>query len=252
VNLLIEFRDRLISVWIWAAIGLLIVVWFPLLLLIRALDRNEVHYRTGRWFRRLGVAMAWANPLCRISIEGEHIENPRLPFLVVSNHQSGGDIPVISHLPWEMKWMGKKELFKLPFVGWMMRIAGDIYLDRSSRSSGARAMVRARWYLDRHCSVIIFPEGTRSPDGRLLPFKSGAFALAIKAGVPVLPLVVQGSSNCLPKKSWIFRGRHHITVTVLPPIHTHGMKREDAGRLMKMVRTAMLECLQQEDDFEED
>lgn len=242
---------RLVSVWIWISIVLLIAMWLPLLVLVRFTDRDKVRYRTGRWFRRLGRTMAAVNPLCNITVHGVTVENPRLPFLVVSNHQSFGDIPAICHLPWEMKWIGKKELMKLPVVGWLMRLAGDISLDRKSARSGAKAMVKMKWYLDRHCSVIVFPEGTRSKDGRLLPFKTGAFGLAIKAGVPVLPVVVNGSSACLPKNAWIFSGRHEITVTVLPPIHTRGMSREDVGRLTTRVRDAMARCLKEQSGIHE-
>jgi 1-acyl-sn-glycerol-3-phosphate acyltransferase len=205
------------SALIWFAIGLLILLWLPLLALIALFDRDPVRYTTGRWFRRLGVAMTKVNPAWRLTFGGFRPENPRTPYMVVSNHQSMADIPLISHVPWEMKWVGKEELFKLPVIGLMMRFARDIPVDRSDRRSGARMMLRVVTTLERRCSVIMFPEGTRSTDGRIGKFNDGAFQLAVKAGVPVLPIVVEGSHGCLPKRSWIF-GPVNIRLEVLPPV----------------------------------
>ena len=205
------------SALIWCAIVLLILIWLPLLAAIALFDRDPVRYRTGRWFRRLGVAMTRVNPAWRLSVGGYVPENPRNPYMVVSNHQSMADIPLISHVPWEMKWVGKKELFRLPIIGWMMKMAHDIPVDRSDRRSGARMMLRVVKTLEQHCSVIMFPEGTRSMDGRVGRFNDGAFHLAVKAGVPVLPVVVEGSHGCLPKKTWMF-GPVNIRLEVLPPV----------------------------------
>ncbi|MDX1516917.1 MAG: lysophospholipid acyltransferase family protein, partial [Woeseiaceae bacterium] len=97
---------------------------------------------------------------------------------------------MISRLPWEMKWVAKAELFRLPVVGWMMRMADDIPVDRDAKTSRARVLVVARERLSHHCSVMFMPEGTRSRDGRVHAFNDGAFRLAIKAQVPVLPLAL--------------------------------------------------------------
>jgi len=228
------------SLWVWTAVAVLIVVWLPLLALIRLADRDPVRYTTGRWFRRLGVAMTSANPSWKVHLDGEPVSDPRRPYVVVSNHQSLADIPIISHLPWEMKWIGKAELFSLPVIGWMMRLAGDIPVDRADRRSGARMLLIARRYLQQKCSVMFFPEGTRSPDGRVGAFNQGAFHLAIKAGVPVLPVVVEGSSNCLPKKSWKFGPPLHIRLRVLPPVETQGMTTDDSAKLRDDVRSMIV------------
>lgn len=233
------------SLWVWAAVTSLILIWLPLLAVIRVFDRDPVRYRTGRWFRRLGVAMTKVNPAWQVHISGERIKDPRRPYVVVSNHQSLADIPIISHLPWEMKWIGKVELFSLPVVGWMMHLAGDIAVDRSDRRSGARMLFQARSYLERHCSVMFFPEGTRSPDGRVGRFNDGAFHLAIKAGVPVMPVAVEGSRGCLPKKSWRFGKPTDIFVKVLPPVETSGMTTAEVNDLRDKVRTMIISQISQ-------
>lgn len=224
------------SLWVWCAVAGLIVAWLPLLAAIRLFDRDPVRYRTGRWFRRLGVAMTKVNPSWRVHRDGETIGDPRRPYVVVSNHQSLADIPIISHLPWEMKWIGKVELFSLPLVGWMMKLAGDIPVNRSDRRSGARMLLAAGRCLQLRCSVMFFPEGTRSPDGRVWKFNEGAFHLAIRAGVPVLPVAIEGTRDCLPKRSWKFGPPQEILLRVLPPVETAGLTPGEAGALRDRVR----------------
>ena len=231
------------SAWIWTAITVLILVWLPLLAVIRIFDLDPVRYRTGRWFRRLGVAMVRINPAWRVHLSGERVENPRNPYVVVGNHLSNADIPIVSHLPWEMKWVGKEELFKIPIVGWMMQLSGDIPVDRDDRRSAVQALRRALWYLERNCSVMFFAEGTRSPDGRLLPFKDGAFVAAVKAQVPILPVMVDGSQNALPKHTWLFNRGNDVYVHVFPPVDTAGLSGRDVPALRDRVRALILEAL---------
>jgi 1-acyl-sn-glycerol-3-phosphate acyltransferase len=231
------------DVWIWAAIIVLIVLWLPLLAIVRLCDRDPALYSTGRWFRRLGAAMTRVNPAWKITIRGLPRQYERKAVVVVSNHQSLADIPVLSRLPWEMKWVAKRELFRLPIVGWMMRLAGDISLERGDARSGARVLVHAGRYLKNNCPVIIFPEGTRSPDGLVGNFTDGAFHLAIAAQVPILPVSVEGTSNALPKTSWRFRNTARILVTVFPEVSTAGLNREDVPALREKIRAIICESI---------
>jgi 1-acyl-sn-glycerol-3-phosphate acyltransferase len=224
----------------WFTASLLILVWLPLLAISRLFERDPVHYRTGYLFRKLGDALLWVNPAWRLHISGETVTDPRNPYVVVSNHQSLADIPLISNLPWEMKWMGKEELFKIPIIGWMMHLAGDISVNRKNPRSGAQALIKAQRYLEKHCSVMIFPEGTRTLDGRVRPFTDGAFHLAIRAKVPVLPLVIEGSRDCIPKHSWKFGKPSDIYLKVLPPVDTASMTIDDVGTLRDNVRHAIM------------
>lgn len=225
------------------SVSILVLLWLPLLALIRLFDRDEVHYRTGRWFRRLGVAMTRVNPLWRLRVTGHPIPTERLPFVVVSNHQSLADIPLISHLPWEMKWIGKVELFRTPVVGWMMRLAGDIPVERTDVRSGGRALIQAAHYLARRCPVMFFPEGTRSPDGRVGRFNDGAFHLALRTGTPVLPVVVDGSRDALPKHTVLFGSPQDIRVHVLEPIMPESSNPPDIAGLRDAVRGRIIATL---------
>ena len=227
------------SAWAWGSIGALVLGGLPVVALTRVFDRDPARYRTGRMFRRIGAAMTRVNPAWRVHVEGTFPDDPRRPYVVVCNHQSQADIPVVSRLPWEMKWVGKAELFRVPVAGWMMRLAGDIPVERGSARSRAEVMIRAKEVLAQKCSVIFFPEGTRSADGRVHAFNDGAFRLAIKTGLPILPLALDGTDDALPKHDWRFGAPSDIRLAVLDPIDTAGLKAADAVALREQVRAAI-------------
>jgi len=154
--------------------------------------------------------------------------------VVVSNHESFVDILLISHLPWEMKWLSKVELFNIPVLGWLLRLAKDIPVKRGKASSAVEALQRCRDKLEHRMSVMIFPEGTRSETEEMLSFKDGAFRLAIESQVPILPLVVTGSRTALRKHSWRF-GRSRAEVRVLEPVSTEGLRKTDVPMLRDKV-----------------
>jgi len=228
------------SLFVWITTSIVIFFWLFLLAFSRLFDRDPVLYRTGFLFRKLGKTLTQINPAWQLHISGEKISNPRNPYVVVCNHQSMADIPLISNLSWEMKWMAKEELFKIPVIGWMMSLSGDISVDRKNPRSGALALIKAQRVLEQRCSVMIFPEGTRTLDGRVRQFTDGAFHLAIKAKVPILPLVIEGSRDCIPKHSWKFGKPSDIYLKVLPPVDTSSMTVKDASILRENVRTSIM------------
>ena len=235
--------DSVKSVFIWTGVTLLIVCWLPLLALRRLFDRDPALYHTGRMFRRLGKAISKVNPDWKIKIFGETGIDDRLPYVVVCNHLSQADIPLISNLPWEMKWVAKKELFDVPVVGWMMKLAGDISVDRRAPDRKEVTFEKAHFYLSHNCSVMFFPEGTRSLSGKLNAFTRGAFELAIRERVPVLPLVIDGTQNALPNRSWKFGTARNIRLKVLDPVSTEGLGRNDVSNLTEKVRGRILKQL---------
>ena len=229
--------QSILSLWAWLVLVLCILIWFPvmviLLLVTGPFDRGR--YIVGYVFRRIGPAMATLNPLWQFRYSGTMPQNPRHPYVVVSNHESFADILLISHLPWEMKWLSKAELFRIPIMGWMMWLAGDIPVKRGFGPSAVEAMERCRKALRQRVSVMIFPEGTRSKTAELLPFKDGAFRLAVEAGVPILPLALSGTGTALPKHGWRF-GRSAAHLRVLEPVDTAGLTLADVPALKARVR----------------
>ena len=234
--------QSILSLWAWLVLVLCILIWFPVMLILLLVtgpfDRGR--YIVGYVFRRIGPAMATLNPLWRFRYSGTMPQNPRHPYVVVSNHESFADILLISHLPWEMKWLSKAELFRIPIMGWMMWLAGDIPVKRGFGPSAVEAMERCRKTLRQRVSVMIFPEGTRSKTAELLPFKDGAFRLAVEAGVPILPLALSGTGTALPKHGWRF-GRSAAHLRVLEPVDTAGLTLADVPALKARIRDLIVQ-----------
>ena len=123
---------RIVSAALWAAYGVLVIVWTPLMAVafVLTVPFDPGRYFVGRMFRIAAVIAAKMNPLWRFRTSGVRIDDPRRPWVVVSNHESYADIFLISHLPWEMKWLSKDTIFKIPVMGWMMSMAGDVRITR--------------------------------------------------------------------------------------------------------------------------
>lgn len=170
----------------------------------------------------------------KLQVEGKENIRKGESYIIVGNHQSHMDIPVaVVALPISVRIVSKKELFKIPVFGWGMRAAGIIEIDRFNRKQAIETLKRtgdiARQH---HLSILVFPEGTRSPDGKIHPFKKGPFIMAINTGIPVLPISISGTRNILPKKKLrIHKGR--VLVKIHPPIPTVDLDLEDRNALLK-------------------
>ncbi|PYP81591.1 MAG: 1-acyl-sn-glycerol-3-phosphate acyltransferase [Gemmatimonadetes bacterium] len=232
--------ERVLSAWAWVAAVLLVLFGFfyvaAVWVVTAPFDRGR--YQAGRAFRRLAVSHVALTRLWRFETEGEPPEGPRRPYVVVSNHESYADIFLMSHFPWEMKWLSKHTIFNIPVMGWMMRMALDVPVRRGQRESAIAALTECRDRLARRVSVMIFPEGTRSRTDELLPFKDGAFHLAIQSRVPILPVAIAGTRDCMAKGSFAFR-RAHAKARVLAPILTDGLTLADVPALRDRTRATI-------------
>jgi 1-acyl-sn-glycerol-3-phosphate acyltransferase len=227
-----------LSAWSWLVLGVVVIVWCPLVAIVRVVTApfDKGAYAAGYLFRKLTVVHQKATPLWKFSVVGSVPLDPRRPYVVVANHESFVDILLISHLPMEMKWLSKKDFFGYPLVGWMMRLARDIPLERGDRESAIAALAACRDRINDKVSVMIFPEGTRSISGELAPFKDGAFSTAIATGAPILPLAVHGTRTALRKHDWRF-GRSRAEVRILPVVSTEGLTESDTAELRDRVRS---------------
>ena len=231
------------SVWIWTAGGLLIATWTLFVAIVRVFDRDPLRLKTARMFRSLGPVIAKVNPW-RLHITGVDTFDRSRVYVIVSNHQSLADIPLVAHIRFDAKWLAKAELFRVPFVGWMMSMSADVPVIRSDRRKAAHALLQCARYLRQGCSMVFFPEGTRSRDGAVLPFNDGPFQLAIRERVPVLPVVLDGSRDALPRNSWLFGEKLDIHLRVLQPVPVDGFDVKDAAVLREKVRGTMIDELQ--------
>lgn len=231
-------RRLAFGVWSYALFSAVVVLFVPVMAVVRLRwgDRDPGRRIRGRWMRRFGRWTSGASPLWRFSVGGEGPPDIlSRGYVVVSNHESTSDPFLLSHLPWDMRWVSKEDLFRLPLIGFLLRCGGDIPLRRGDRASVLEMLAECRRTLAAGVPVMLFPEGTRSPDGQLLPFKDGAFALAVAAGVPVLPLAVSGTRQCRPKGSLWF-GDAEARVAILDPVPTEGLGMADVPRLREQVR----------------
>ncbi|HEY7111446.1 MAG TPA: lysophospholipid acyltransferase family protein [Thermoanaerobaculia bacterium] len=233
-----------LSALVWTSYVLIVILWTPLVLLVRLLtfpfdrDRRLI----GRFFHLSAVLAGTITPFWTFRIEGAGAVDRRAAHVFVANHSSYTDVFLVVRLPWEMKWLSKRSIFSIPLLGWQLRIAGDVPIVRGDRDSARDAMAKMRRILERGVSVILFPEGTRSPDGRLGEFRDGAFRLAIESGVDVVPLAISGAAASLPKRSLVF---HPATATlrVLPAVATKGLSPDDARTLGSRVRSRIVEAI---------
>lgn len=230
----------ILSLWAWLVIGGCVIIWLPMMAIVRVVTApfDKGRYWTGYLFRKLPVVAGKLNPLWTFRVSGIIPTDPRRPYIVVSNHESFVDILLISHLPFEMKWLSKVENFKIPVMGWEMSLAGDVRLTRGEVSSAADAMRQCADRLSKKVSVMFFPEGTRSTTGELGKFKNGAFRLAIETGVPILPVAVSGCRSALLPHDWRL-GISVAEVRVLEPIEVTGMTVNDTYALRDRARAAI-------------
>ncbi len=182
-------------------------------------------------------------PLWRHRIDGlEHVDRKR-PYVIVINHRAMTDIPSLYFLPLNFRWVSKREVFRLPFFGQFLSLHGDICIDRSHATEAMEQLLReGRRWLGRGVSVAIFPEGTRSKDGEIHRFKTGAFMLAAEAGVDVLPVVMEGTTTIF-RPNGLFNWRNRLMLRVLPPVPAVHVAEVGAKQAAVEVRESMCAAL---------
>ena len=186
------------------------------------------------------IAISWAKSILWVSgvkvrVTGSQHIDPNLSYILMANHQSNFDIlALFSGLPVQFRWLAKAELFKIPIFSHGMRGCGYISIDRSNREAAFRSIEDAAEKIKNGVSVMIFPEGTRSKDGHLLPFKKGGFVLAVKSKVPIVPMVISGSLSIMPKKRIkIKSGVIHLDI--LKPVETTTYDEKSKNELVEVV-----------------
>lgn len=229
------------SLVLWILVAVITVVHFvfllPAALVALPFDRkkNVPHWFARSWARSL----MRANPGCAVTVEGT--ENVAKiggsgAAVICANHESMADIIALYYLGHPFKWISKHSLFFVPLMGWAMWMAGYIPLKRGQKDSILKCMETAADWLRRGVSIAMFPEGTRSVDGRVKAFKDGAFRLSVDQGVPILPVALEGPRTLLNKGSWIFAPKAHLKVRVGEPIFPNGNSAEEIERLKGLTR----------------
>jgi 1-acyl-sn-glycerol-3-phosphate acyltransferase len=229
----------------------LLAFWFasiaivaPLLIALVVITRNENFlYSPVRLFIRAGLAMAGV----RVEVSGVERLDPKQTYIFTPNHQSLIEVPLfVTYLGRNPAYLGKKEIFKYPVFGYGIRLIGAVPVDRSNSAAAVESAKLATENLRRGKSYVVYPEGTRSHDGRMLPFKKGAFMMAIDAGVPVVPVTVSGATRIMPKAQVkVFPST--VRITVHEPISTEGYSKENVTDLMQIARQKIFSALSEEE-----
>lgn len=229
------------SLLIWAAgIALTILLFFVMLfftVVLYPFDRKrKVAHAQCYWWADILIRL---NPYWDLEVSGlENIDRHKT-YVVVSNHQSLADIIVMYKTKMQFKWVAKDSLFKIPFLGWNLWLARHIKISRGKFASIKNVYRDAAKWLKGGMSVLFFPEGTRSETNEMRDFQNGAFKLAIKERVPILPISLEGTGNAIPKGSWLFKTKIHCSLKVLPPVDTTKFKPRDFAKLKDLVRSAL-------------
>ena len=188
----------------------------------------------------LGVAGA------RLHVRSHAPLDPKRPYVFMSNHLSSVDIwAMFLGVPLKFRFIAKKQLRAIPIFGWAMSAGRFIFIDRSNAASARRSIEEAARRISQGCSVVMYPEGTRSRDGKLLPFKKGGFHLAMTAGVDIVPVAIQGTREIMPAGTLTIRSGD-VDLQLGEPIPTAGLKASDREALIAKVRNRVAEMLGQD------
>jgi 1-acyl-sn-glycerol-3-phosphate acyltransferase len=195
------------------------------------------------------IARIWARCLLfvsgiNVSVKGIQNISPPKPYIYMSNHLSNFDIPVLlACLPVQFRWLAKAELFKIPIFGYAMQRAGYISINRSDRKSAFKSLDQAARKVKNGTSIMIFPEGTRSLEQAIQPFKKGGFVLAVDSGVPIVPIIINGTWKIMSKNRILIQSGD-VVLNIAEPIATSVYDRRSKDDLMKKVRQVIIESFE--------
>jgi 1-acyl-sn-glycerol-3-phosphate acyltransferase len=237
--------DILKSIVVWLLGIVIILIFYPVTfiiwLLVLPFDRDRVVVHWLLIYQ--AIVISYLMPIWRINIRGREKAKPGTTYVIICNHQSILDILIVCCLRYRYKWISKIEVNSMPILGWYLKMADYITVDRGDRESKDKMIVEAYNCLKKAISIMIFPEGTRSADKQIGFFKRGAFQLAISTGIPILPVLMDGTGEVLPKHGVIFGGFHNIDIRVLEPVSPESFGTDDCDILAAKFQEMMKEEL---------
>jgi 1-acyl-sn-glycerol-3-phosphate acyltransferase len=221
----------------WPLVALYTVLMATLSLACSPFDRRG---RLQHWCASTWSRMIARTALLDVRVHGAGHLRAGESYVFLSTHQSWMDIPVmLGYLPAQLRIAAKREVFLIPFLGWHLRRAGHIPINRGSTAESIASLQRAARLLGGGVSAFLFPEGTRTRDGSLQPLKKGGFRLALESGLPVVPITIVGTRRAMPRGSMALRAGP-VELHIDPPVPTAGLADADLPALMQQVRAAML------------
>ncbi len=226
-----RLKAKLYTIWCWTGCGLSTAFWATLSILASLFSGTGrlQHFCMRRWSKdNLWLSRA------RVEIDGMEYIDPARPQIFAANHSGLHDIlSLAAYLPVQFRWVAKKSLFNVPFMGWHMRRSGYIPIDRENPREAARSIIEAARMIQRGVNAIAFPEGTRSRTGDIGQFRGGALALAIRAGVPLVPVTLEGSYRVIMPRTLQVNPGTVIRIKIDKPIDLSSYDKADRHRLME-------------------
>jgi 1-acyl-sn-glycerol-3-phosphate acyltransferase len=229
------------SVIVWVMVSLFIVIMFPITFIIWLLvlpfdkKRNVTHWV----LMHQGFLLCWIIPVWKVEVEGREKAVRGQTYVIISNHQSMLDIVLIFYLRYRFKSVSKIENTKIPILGWYIKMADYITVNRVKDQSKSGMLDKSLKCLKEGTSIMIFPEGTRANENEIGRFKRGAFLLAIQADCPILPVLIDGTGGILPKDGLVFAWGKHIRIRVLDPVLPSSFGTKDNDELGLKLRLLM-------------
>lgn len=235
------------SVWVWLSSIIFITLALPVafILWLISIPFDKRRLMNNRWMVIQGIVLTKMSPFWKVVVDGREKIDQNQAYVIVPNHQSMLDIVFFNMLHHRLRWVSKIEVFKIPIVGWEMRMVKYIELVRGNKASVVKMMESCVESLQEGISVVIFPEGTRSLTGAIGKFKPGAFQIAVKTDKPLLPVLIDGTGDILPKKGFLFGSRIVVRIRVLDPIFPGNFITGDPDELAAMVQAKMVSAMDQ-------
>lgn len=233
------------SLWVWVSSLAFVLLAFPVsaLLWLISLPFDPLRRLNNRWMILQGIVVTRMSPFWKIIVEGREKIDHKQPYVIIPNHQSMLDIVFFNMLYHRLRWVSKIEVFKIPLLGWEMKMVKYIALERGNKHSVAKMMENCVTSLRDGISIVIFPEGTRSLTGAIGKFKTGAFQLAVKTDKPLLPVLIDGTGDILPKHGFIFRNHRTVRIRVLDPVFPGQFVTGDPEELAARIQSVMVKAM---------
>ena len=233
--------DIIKSIIVWLIGICFVIVTFPLTLIVWILtlpfDKERLIVHMLLMYE--STILSFLIPVWKIHIEGREKAIKGTTYVIISNHQSILDILLMNCLRYRYKWISKIENFNVPVIGWYLKMAKYITVDRGNEDSKTEMLEKSYECLRKGISIMIFPEGTRSVNNEIGFYKRGAFQLALQADVPLLPVLIDGTGGILPKHGFIFSSGHQVRIRVLDPIDPVTFRKDAPETLALKISTYM-------------
>lgn len=234
-------KKILLSILIWVVGSLLVIILYLAIVIATVIfypfdKKRTIAHMQCFWWSDAVIAL---NPYWKLQLSGINNIDKNRTYIIIANHQSLADIVLAYQIKMQFKWVAKKSLFKIPFVGWSMSLVKHIKLQRGDFGSIKQVYRQAARWLRGGVSVLFFPEGTRSETAEIGDFRNGAFKLAIKERVPILPIVFEGTGTAIPRGSWIFTTKTSAKLRILPAIETANYQPSDFAKLRDLARSVL-------------